>query len=510
MFSVPKFRVGINYITHTGDGPKRKELPLRLLVLGDYTLREPGMDDVLANRSKIRVDSDSLNEVMKEQNIALNLAVPNCLGAEPGEEMIIDLRISDLCSFRPEAVVSQVEELSMLMEIRTLLEGMHLQGVREGQGAILEQLQAKIHDTPRPHEERSRMAGLARILLGRDQAGQVDEEPINTCIAGLDEVLSRQLDEMLHHDKFRQLESAWQSLGFLLNRIDFNGNVSVDVLSVSKEELAQDFERSGNPLESGLFMQVYTQAYDQYGADPISLMVADYEFDNGPEGIKLLNNIAAVAAVAQCPFIAAAGPGLFGVSSFDEFAQIPNLATILDTPDHLDWRSFRGSKESLYAGLTLPKFLLRLPYGGDANRVEGFNYKENFGTEHHDEYLWGKASFALASNIARSFSNFGWPVNFLGVQSGGLIENLPIHVHEAGVDTVEYRIPLEIKIPDVKEAEFADNGFIPLLVHEGRNIEACFVSANSVHQVEINDDEGVSARNRSIAELSCIGFEKRH
>jgi type VI secretion system protein ImpC len=233
-------------------------------------------------------------------------------------------------------------------------------------------------------------------------------------------------------------------------------------------------------------------------------MVADYEFDNGPEDIKLLKNIAAVAAVAQCPFIAAAGPGFFGLSSFDEFAQIPNLATILDTSDYLDWRSFRGSKDSLYAGLTLPKFLLRLPYGEDANRVEGFNYTENFGTEHHDEYLWGKASFALASNIARSFSNFGWPVNFLGAQSVGLIENLPIHVHEAGVDTMEYRIPLEIKIPDLRETDFADNGFIPLLVHEDRNIGACFVSANSAHQVETNDDEGISARNRFTAELSCM------
>jgi type VI secretion system protein ImpC len=233
-------------------------------------------------------------------------------------------------------------------------------------------------------------------------------------------------------------------------------------------------------------------------------MVADYEFDNGQEDIKLLSNIAAVAAIAQCPFIAAAGPGFFGVSSFDEFAQIPNLRTILDTSDYLDWKSFRRSKKSLYAGLTLPKFLLRLPYGEDANRVEGFNYTENFGTEYHNEYLWGKASFALASNIARSFSNLGWPVNFLGAQSGGLVENLPIHVHEAGGDAVEYRIPLEIKILDVKETDFADNGFIPLLVHEDRNIEACFVSANSIHQVEINDDEGVSARDRFIAELSCM------
>ena len=338
MFSVPKFKVGIKYIARIGDDLKRKELPLRLLILGDYTLREPGMNDALADRSKIRVDWDSLNEVMKGQDIALNLAVPKCLAAEPGEEMTIDLSISDLCSFRPEAVVSQVEELSMLMEIRTLLEDMHLQGVKEGQRTILAQLLAKIHDAPRPHEERNRMAGLAKILLGRAQAGQVDEEPIDTCIAGLDKVLSCQLDEILHHDKFRQLESAWQSLGFLLSRIDFNSNISVEVLNVSKEELAQDFEKTGNPLRSGLFEQVYTQAYDQYGADPISLMVADYEFDNGLEDIKLLNNIAAVAAIAQCPFIAAAGPGFFGVSSFDEFAQVPNLGTILDTSAYLGLR----------------------------------------------------------------------------------------------------------------------------------------------------------------------------
>ena len=121
MLSVPKSRVSIDYVKHTGDAAEKRELPLRLLMLGDYTFKESDPGDVLADRAKIDINQRNFNEVMRKQDLSLDFTVTNKLAAEEGEEMNVNLKIDDLDSFRPEAVASQVDELKQIMEIRNLL-----------------------------------------------------------------------------------------------------------------------------------------------------------------------------------------------------------------------------------------------------------------------------------------------------------------------------------------------------------------------------------------------------
>jgi type VI secretion system protein ImpB len=121
MLSVPKSRVTIDYVNTVGGASEKRELPLRLLMVGDYTFKERDPDDVLSEREKIQINQRNFNEVMKKQNLSLNFAVPNKLAAEEGEEMNVNLKIDGLDSFRPEAVASQVEELSTVLEVRNLL-----------------------------------------------------------------------------------------------------------------------------------------------------------------------------------------------------------------------------------------------------------------------------------------------------------------------------------------------------------------------------------------------------
>lgn len=121
MLNVPKSRVTITYVNTTGGAREKKELPLKLLVLGDYTLEEPDPDKPLSDRKKISINRRNFNERMKEQNISLNFTVPNRLVSEEGEEMTVNLNIDDLNSFRPEAVASQVDELKTILDVRNLL-----------------------------------------------------------------------------------------------------------------------------------------------------------------------------------------------------------------------------------------------------------------------------------------------------------------------------------------------------------------------------------------------------
>ncbi|MGZ2918263.1 type VI secretion system contractile sheath domain-containing protein, partial [Pseudomonas aeruginosa] len=64
------------------------------------------------------------------------------------------------------------------------------------------------------------------------------------------------------------------------------------------------------------------------------------------------------------------------------------------------------------------------------NPVRGFDYRETI-DGNHDNYLWGNSSFALASRIVDSFAKYRWCPNIIGPQSGGTVDDLPVHLYES-------------------------------------------------------------------------------
>ena len=119
----PKERVNIVYKPATGDAQEQVELPLKQLVLGDFTLRES--ETPLDERKPIQVDKDNLNDVLKAQNLSLTLAVPNRLAeGETDESMAVSLKFENIRDFEPDNVVSQVPELRQLIELREALKAL--------------------------------------------------------------------------------------------------------------------------------------------------------------------------------------------------------------------------------------------------------------------------------------------------------------------------------------------------------------------------------------------------
>ena len=115
----PKERVNIVYRPATGDAKEEVELPLRLLVMGDFT-QSPD-DRMLEEREPVNIDKDNFNEVLKEQNIGLNLTVPNKLSGEPDDEMSVSLSFESMKDFEPEAIARKTPELKRLLELRGAL-----------------------------------------------------------------------------------------------------------------------------------------------------------------------------------------------------------------------------------------------------------------------------------------------------------------------------------------------------------------------------------------------------
>ncbi|HPC83591.1 MAG TPA: type VI secretion system contractile sheath small subunit [Thermoanaerobaculaceae bacterium] len=116
---IPPSRVNIRYVKYTGGAQEQVELPLKLLLLGDYTGRPDATP--LEERKKISVNKDNFAAVMREQNLRLSMVVPNRLSGVQGDEMTVNLAIESMDSFNPDDIVRQVPELAKMLEIRELL-----------------------------------------------------------------------------------------------------------------------------------------------------------------------------------------------------------------------------------------------------------------------------------------------------------------------------------------------------------------------------------------------------
>jgi type VI secretion system protein ImpB len=157
----PKERVNIVYKPSTGDAQEQVELPLKQLVLGDFTLRED--DTPVEDIKPIRVDKDNFNDVLKGQNLSLQLAVPNRLAenAPEDEQLPVSLKFQSIRDFEPDAIVEQVPELQQLIALRDSLKA--LKGPLGNLPDFRKQLQALMND-----------AGARERLLG--ELGVQDKE----------------------------------------------------------------------------------------------------------------------------------------------------------------------------------------------------------------------------------------------------------------------------------------------------------------------------------------------
>lgn len=313
-------------------------------------------------------------------------------------------------------------------------------------------------------------------MFGAQKGKKIESAVVDIMIAELDKKLSSQLDEVLHHPDVQKLESSWRGLKLTIDRTNFRENIKVELLNVSKEDLQTDFEDSPELTKSGLYKHVYTAEYGQFGGQPVGAMIANYDFGPGPKDMALLAQCASVAAMSHAPFIAAAGPQFFGLNDFQKLPNLKDLKSIFEGPQYIKWNSFRESEDARYVGLTCPRFLLRLPYDPEANPVKAFKYEERV-TDDHSKYLWGNTAFAFATRLTDSFAKYRWCPNIIGPQSGGAVEDLPLHQYKESGEIVT-KTPTEVLISERREFELAEEGFIGLTMRKGSD-NAAFFSANS-------------------------------
>jgi type VI secretion system protein ImpC len=351
------------------------------------------------------------------------------------------------------------------------------------EGSLLDEILAetKLKSTDDAYQitKRGVQAFVADLLSHNRGQERIDKSLVDGMIAELDRRLSAQVNEILHAPPVQKLESAWRGLKFAIDKVDFRENIKVEILSVAKDALSVDFDDSPEVTKSGLYRVVYSNEFGVFGGKPYGLMCGNYDFGPGPQDLTLLSRIASVAAMAHAPFISNASPEMFGDASFLPLPTMKDMKSHFESPLYTKWQSFRLTEDARYVGLTLPRFLLRLPYGEKTVPVKSFNFQEDV-VGKHDAYLWGYASIALATRVADSFAKYRWAPNIIGPQSGGAVEDLPLHQYEA-MGAIQTKIPTEILLTDRREFELSEEGFIGLTMRK-ENDNAAFFSANSVQK----------------------------
>ena len=326
---------------------------------------------------------------------------------------------------------------------------------------------------------RTKARGLIEEFVDRvmDKASTSNRDltqRIIDCIADLDDLISDQLNEVMHHEDCQRLEAAWRGLHYLVMNTETSTMLKLRLLNVSKADLAKDLKSAIEFDQSALFKKVYEDEYGTFGGNPYSVLIGDYEFGPGNEDVLLLTNISNVASSAHAPFIAAASPAMFFMDRFTELPSPRDLAKIFESSDFTDWRAFRNSEDSRYVALVLPRVLQRLPYGPHTVPVESMSFVEDVDGTDHSKYLWGNAAYKLAQRITYAYSLYGWTAAIRGVEGGGKVEGLPSHSFPTPEGDKMLKCPTETAITDRREKELNDLGFIALLHHKGENFAAFF------------------------------------
>ncbi|HEY1576620.1 MAG TPA: type VI secretion system contractile sheath large subunit [Terracidiphilus sp.] len=327
---------------------------------------------------------------------------------------------------------------------------------------------------------------------------------IKTRIAQIDELLQLQLDQILHNPAFQALEASWRGLHYLVDKSETGTHLKIRLLNASKADLVKDIESAVEFDQSALFKQIYEEEYGTYGGNPFSVLIGDYDFGRDPADMATLTGISGVAAAAHAPFIAAASPQLFDWASYTEMNTPRDLAKIFETAELIKWRSFRESEDSRYVTLTLPRMMMRYPYGPKTKPVDGLNYTEQLSGKEadHESYLWGNPAYALGARITDAFSKYRWCAAIRGAEGGGLVADLPIYTFKTDNGDITFKCPAEVSITDRREKELNDLGFLALCHCKGTDYATFFGGQTTNKPKKYN----LSAANRNANISSMLPY----
>jgi type VI secretion system protein ImpC len=479
--------IGASFSHSAGGEAMDKGSPLRLVVLSDFGCgHEP-------DRPPTRVDRDSFQQVLRSFGPKLRFNAPDHLSGQ-AEPLKVELSFSELKDFTPAAITDQLPALSRARDVLVALDketdpqkiavglaavqdleafcravrpqargGAGGAGARADGGQGVRQRAEEPRSTPRqggagaggaaPSTPEQQTA-VGRILDMVD-AGEPDDDTRSAAAAAVGQFISkisgsaakakkggaspvteaaealfsRQLEAVLHHPDVRRTESAWRGLKFLVDRTDFRSGVLLEVLDTRRDALLETFEGA-----------VYRPEMDGTADVVPALILLDFQLENTPGDLQLLEALGARAEEIQAPVLFSVGASFFGL---EPGGRMPFIDTLLEQPEYTKWNALRDKGWSRWLAAAFNGFALRLPHDEDKPP----RYREAGSPP------WGSPVWAVASLVSASFARVGWPTEVTGIEAGR-VDDLPLAPGR--------HHPLELLLPQELANDLTAAGFIPL------------------------------------------------
>ncbi len=416
------FRVEAGVRAANGGKPV-SERPFHVALLGDFSGRgsrgEAGSSADISKRQPIQVDRDNIDDIIARMAPSLELRLAGDAGR-------IRVSFENLESFHPDGLYGRVSLFDVIKagryepaepgsEPSTESEpggndadrGTEQSGPPAPQpipGSLLDQ----VISASKPDVEGASVDGglqdYIRHIVEPHQVPRADPRDADV-LARRDEQLAVLMREILHCREFQALEALWRGVSLLCRRVETSPQLKLFLIDVSDAELKPDQEPDMPLDETGLYRLLVESGLGTPGAVPWSLIVGCYSFGPGMADAKLLARIGAIAKLAGAPWLSAADPSVVGCPSFGS-APEPETWT---PPQDDGWEAIRLLPYAGWLGFAMPRFLLRLPYGGDTDECESFAFEEMIGEEpEHEDYLWGNPALLCALLILQDVAAHGW------------------------------------------------------------------------------------------------------
>ena len=391
----------------------------RLAVLGDFSARanrgEVEVGEALAGRKPLAVDIDNFDQLISRLGIKLQLDIG-------GEDGTVDVAINSIDDFHPDQLYDNLELFSHLSGLRQRLNN------RATFAKAAKEVQGWPGVTPAPKTKkrarRSRgMAVAADCKLG-DFARLLDrtyedrqETPVDqllqrvvaphvvpakdprqdVLIAAVDSAIAETMRRVLHHPDFQTTEALWRSVDLLIRRLETGMNLQIVLYDITAEELAADLSATETLEETGLYKLLVEQPALDARQGAISAIVGNYLFEHTPPHAELLGRMGKIAAAAKAPFIAAISAACLQKSQDRDLH-----ALIADS-----WSALSKLPEAAYLGLTVPRFMLRNPYGQKTDPIDRFEFEEFTPQYGLRGMLWGNSAILAGLLLGQTCARQG-------------------------------------------------------------------------------------------------------
>ncbi|OED45579.1 hypothetical protein AB836_00740 [Rickettsiales bacterium (ex Bugula neritina AB1)] len=329
-------------------------------------------------------------------------------------------------------------------------------------------------------------------FLEKDTDSSNHIEVISKAIIKLEDDISYYLNEILHHPKFQKLEGSWRGVEYLMKNLELSTNLKVRIFNANLEEIFNDLTTCLEFDQSYLFKKIYEEEYGTLGGLPYTAMMMDNSISRKQSDIILLKKISEVMAAAHCPLFMGTDPSIFDLSSFKDINKPIDLKKVFESEELASLRSFKSSDESKYITLLLPRVMARVPYGSKTMSIPDLNFEESVTGYNENEYTWMNPAYVYLCNVGRSFANYKWFTSICGVNTGGKVDNLPIHIYETKNGDKIMQCPTEISITDRREKELDDLGFAALC-HAKGEAYSVFFGGKSTYQPPLFDKDSANA-----------------